>query len=82
MRGKRKRLSKKEYARLLRQRADEEARALSESADRQERIKILWQELQKKSDRARELASDDLGGTLLELVGLQKTEIEHMRPVS
>jgi hypothetical protein len=52
--AKRKRLSNKEYARL-RQRADEEARARNESADRQERIKILWQELRKKSDRAKEL---------------------------
>ena len=80
MSAKRRRLSKKEYARLLRQRADEEARARSESADRQERIKILWQELRKKSDRAKELARDDLGGTLLELVGLQREEINYMRP--
>ena len=80
MSAKRRRGSKKEYARLLRQRADEEARARSESADRQERIKILWQELRKKSDRAKELARDDLGGTLLELVGLQREEINYIRP--
>ena len=80
MKRKRRRLSKKEYVRLLRQRAEEEAEAQTESADRQERIKILWQELQKKSDRAKELAKDDLGGTLLELIGLQRDEINYMRP--
>jgi hypothetical protein len=80
MSAKRKRLSKKEYARLLRLRADVEARARSDSGGRQERIKILWQELRKKSDRAKELASDDLGGTLLELVALQRDEISYIRP--
>jgi hypothetical protein len=79
MKRKRSRLSKTEYVRLLRQRAEEEAQAWTESADRQERIKILWRELQKKSGRAKELAKDDLGGTLLELVGLQRDEINYMR---
>jgi hypothetical protein len=58
MKRKRSRLSKTEYVRLLRQRAEEEAQARTESADRQERIKILWRELQKKSGRAKELAKD------------------------
>jgi hypothetical protein len=42
MRGKHKRLSKKEYLRLLRQKADEEAKDRSESEERQKRIRELW----------------------------------------
>jgi hypothetical protein len=80
MRGKRKRLSKKEWKRLERKKTEEEAKSRSESDDRQERIKVLWQELQKELDRAKELAKDDIGATLLDLVALQRDEIKHMRP--
>jgi hypothetical protein len=80
---KRKRLSKKECKRLERERAEEEAKTRSESEYRQGRIKVLWQELQsgdlaKVTDK--ELAETELVRSLVELVALQRNEIEYMRP--
>jgi hypothetical protein len=80
MSGKRKRLSKKEWKRLARERAEEEAKARSESDNRRGRIKELWQELQEELDRVKERAKDDIGAALLELVWLQRDEITYMRP--
>jgi hypothetical protein len=83
MSGKRKRLSKKECKRLKRERAEEEAKTRSESEYRQGRIKVLWQQLQsgdlaKVTDK--ELAETELVRSLVELVALQRDEIEYMRP--
>jgi len=80
MSGKRKRLSKKEWKRLARERAEEEAKARSESDNRRGQIKELWQELQEELDRVKERAKDDIGAALLELVWLQRDEITYMRP--
>jgi|SRR6516162_5820017 hypothetical protein len=80
MKRKRTRLSGKGYIRLLRQRADEKAKARTESERRQERINVLRQELKKEPERIKELAKDDIRATLLELVALQRDEINFMWP--
>ena len=80
MSPKRRRLGKKECQRLERKRAEEEANDRSDPDHRRERIKELWQELQKDLDRAKELAKDDVGATLFELIGLQRVEINYLRP--
>jgi hypothetical protein len=85
MSGKRRwRRSKKadrEFERLEREIVEAEAKARSESEKRQERIKVLWQEFKQAGpNRIGELAAgNDLGAILVDLVGLQKVEIEHMR---
>jgi hypothetical protein len=63
MRGKSKRLSKKEYLQLLRQRADEEANARIESEKRQKRIRELRNlitsgKLVPRGDKSEQIASD------------------------
>jgi|SRR6516165_2485689 hypothetical protein len=80
MSPKRRRLSKKECQRRERKRAEEEAKDRSDSHHRQQRIKELWQELKADLDRARELAKDDVGTTLFELLALQRDEINYLRP--
>jgi hypothetical protein len=80
MKRKRRRLSKKELERREREEAERKAKARAESEDRQEKIKVLMQELKESPDAARELAKDQLGQALLDLVGLQKHEIEYLRP--
>jgi hypothetical protein len=78
----RRRRSKKadrEFERVERGIAEAEAR--SESEKRQERIKVLWQELKQAGpNRISDLnAENDLASILVELVVLQKAQIEHMR---
>lgn len=80
MSAKRRRLSKKECQRLERKKAEEEAKDRSDSHHRQQRIKELWQELQTDLDRAKELAEDDVGATLFDLLALQRDEINYLRP--
>ena len=80
MKRKRRRLSGRGYVRLLRQRAEEEAKVRTESERRQERINVLRQELKKEPERIKELAKDDIGATLLDLVGLQRDEINYRFP--
>ena len=67
------------FERLERERAQREEKAHRESQKHQERIKVLWEELQKEFGRAKELAKDRVGAILLELVILQRDEIKHMR---
>src|SRR5713101_6190492 len=73
--------AKKELERRERQRAEHEAKARSESEKRQESIKVRWQELKQAGpNRVGDLAAEnDLGAILVDLVGLQKAEIEYMR---
>jgi hypothetical protein len=125
MRGKRKRLSKKEWKRLERERAEEEAKVRSDSLKRQERIKELWNlitsgKLSSRGDESENFARDlkseieedvfaewttvkkgesekglrrrdredthqrrssnELYLSLVELIDLQRNEIEYMRP--
>jgi hypothetical protein len=80
MSPKRRRLSKKECQRLERKRAEEETKDRSDSHHRRQRINELWQELQTDLDRAKELAKDDVGATLFQLVALQRDEINYLRP--
>jgi len=80
MKGERKRLTEKELKQLQRVRAEEEAKSRSESKQRHQTIERLWHELKEESERVKELAKDDdIVGTLLELVGLQRDEISYMR---
>src|SRR6516165_7521567 len=67
------------FERLERERAQREEKAHRESQKHQERIKVIWEELQKEFGRAKELAKDRVGAILLELVILQRDEIKHMR---
>jgi hypothetical protein len=85
MGGKRRRLSKKECERLKQKRVKEEAKARSDSEDRQARIKQLWNEITSghlvaKEDDKEGLAAHPLVVSLVELADLQKREIEYMRP--
>jgi hypothetical protein len=81
MKAKRKRLTEKEWQRRERQRAEEQTKSRSESESRQQRIKVLRQELPnlaKKTDK--ELAETELVRSLVELVHKQDLEINYMRP--
>src|SRR6516162_3073015 len=71
----------RQFERRERKKAEREAKARSQSEKRQERIKVIWQELKKAGpNRLRDLtAENDLGAILADLVDLQKAEIEHMR---
>ena len=55
-----------------------ESKARSDSEDRHEKIKVLWQELKKSPNIARQLAQDELGKTQLELLVLQQDQIEYL----
>jgi hypothetical protein len=81
MKRKRRRLSKKKHEQLEREEAEKESKVRSESEKRQERIKVLWQELQsghlpKETDK--ELAETELVHSLVELVHLQRLEIQYL----
>jgi hypothetical protein len=92
MSGKRRRLSKKEYERLEREDAEREAKARSDSEDRQQKIRVLWglkgarpqlkeQKLKKLMHSIRLTGGDaliDEVGELVELVALQDREIEYL----
>jgi hypothetical protein len=82
MKRKRRRLSKKKLQQLDREEAEKESKARRESEERRENIKVRWQELKQAGpNRLKDLAAEnDLGAILVDLVGLQKAEIEHMRP--
>ena len=82
MSGKRRRPSKKEYERQEREEADRESKANCESENRQARMAVLWQELRKKQTQARirKAVQTELGATLLELIDLQKKEIQYLVP--
>lgn len=75
-------MNKKKLERLKREIAKREAKERSESEDRQEKIRVLWQEIKESPDAAKELAKDPLGQTLLDLVLLQKHEMDYLRPFS
>jgi hypothetical protein len=76
-------VNKKEVERIRQEHAERESKARSESEHRQERISVLWKELRQEfkqsPDSIKELAKDELGKTLLELLNLQRCEIEHLR---
>src|SRR6266550_2367473 len=80
-RWRRSKKAEREFERLEREIAEHKAKARSESEKRQERIKVLWQELKQAGpNRISDLnAENDLGAIQVDLVALQKAEIEHMR---
>jgi hypothetical protein len=81
MSGKRRRrLSKKEYEQLERKEAELQSDARSESQARQERIKVLWEEITsgELSRDAKDLAENELVRSLVDLVQLQKLEIKYL----
>ena len=73
-------MSKKERERLERQKAEKESKARNESKDRQERIKVLWKALTSGSlaPKDKESADSEPLRSLVELVDLQKREIEYL----
>jgi hypothetical protein len=78
-------VNKKERERRKRKIADEESKARGESEDRQAKIKVLWQDLEKEARRLKreradqdELDKDELVEILTELAPLQKDEIEYL----
>jgi hypothetical protein len=81
MSGKRRWQRSKKADREREERDRERAAARTESQERQERIKVLWQELEKAGpNRIRDLSvENNLIEILSELVVLQKNEIGHMR---
>jgi hypothetical protein len=74
-------MDKKKRERQTREKAEREAKARSESADRVESINVLEKELRKKSahDGLRELGKTEPGETLVELLSLYREENEHLR---
>ncbi len=81
MSGKRRRRrSKKAYEQLERKEAQRKLDARSESEDRQERIKVLWDAITsgELARDAKELADSELVRSLVELVELQKREIQYL----
>jgi hypothetical protein len=84
MSGKRRSRTKKaekDHERVEREQTEKESKARSESEKRQERIKILWQEIQSGdlvSETDKELAETELVRSLVELVDLQRREIEYL----
>jgi len=76
----RRRLSKKEYEQLERKEAELESDARSESEDRQERIKVLWDAITsgELAQDAKDLADNELIRSLTELAQKQKCEIEYL----
>jgi anti-sigma28 factor (negative regulator of flagellin synthesis) len=69
----RRRLSKKEYEQLERKEAQRELDARSESEDRQERIKVLWDAITsgELAQDAKDLADNELVRSLTELAQKQ-----------
>ena len=80
MKRKHRRLSKKEYEQLERKEAQLESEARSESEDRQERIKVLWDAITsgELAQGAKDLANNELIRSLTELAQKQKCEIEYL----
>jgi anti-sigma28 factor (negative regulator of flagellin synthesis) len=76
----RRRLSEKEYEQLERKETQLESDARSESEDRQERIKILWDAITsgELAQDAKDLADNELIRSLTELAQKQKCEIEYL----
>lgn len=76
----RRRLSKTEYEQLERKEAQRELDARSESEDRQERIKALWDAITsgELAQDAKDLADNELVRSLVELAGLQDREIKYL----
>jgi len=76
-------VSKKDYWRLRRARADEQSKARSEAKDRKARIEELWREINSgrlapKDRTATDLAEDQLYRSLVELVERQRHQIEYL----
>jgi hypothetical protein len=72
-------VNKKERERLEQEDTERESKARSESEDRKARIKILWQDFtQTTPGRVKKLAKGELGKILVELVELEKCEIEYL----
>ena len=73
-------VSKKDFVRLRREAADWESKARAESQARQERIKVLWGAITsgELAQDTKDLADKELVRSLIELVQLQKSEIEHL----
>ena len=84
MSAKRRRLSKKEDERLEREIANQKSKARAESQARQERIRVLWDEIRsgrltpKEKEVARELAENELVRSLTELADKQQREIKYL----
>jgi hypothetical protein len=73
-------VNKKKLERLRRESARREAKARSESEHRQGTIKVRLQELKDAPNGVKELAKDELGKTLCDLVALQILEIDYLMP--
>lgn len=80
-RWRRSKKAEREFERLKGERAEHEAKARTESEERQERIKVLWQEIQSGdlvNETNKDLAENELVRCLVGLVEKQKCEIEYL----
>ena len=71
-------MNKKELQRLKRRHAERELKDRTNSEDRRERMSVLWRVLKQSRDGLKEVAQHEIGQTLLELVQLQRYEIEYL----